>query len=470
MTNLTGSNLNNGLAIDPKGEGRDSPSKYPAYPEYKDSGVEWLGKIPKHWKISKVKYVTRCLDGTRVPLNGEQRSNIKGDYPYWGANGIVDYVNQWIFDDYLILLGEDGAPFFDPFKDVAFNVEGKIWVNNHAHILKTSPKVVREFLTYALNQIDYYLYINGSTRDKLTQRDMGAISFRLPPLREQTQIATYLDRETQKIDRLIEKQQQLIKLLQEKRQAVISHAVTKGLNPNVKMKDSRVEWLGKIPENWEIKALRFLGLCQNGINIGAEQFGSGYPFVSYGDIYHNRVLPSTGSDLVQSSESDRKRYSVKSGDVFFTRTSETIDEIGYSSTCLSDIENATFAGFLIRFRPTTNILKTGFSKYYFSNLLLRAYFVKEMNLVTRASLSQDLLKKLPVVIPPKDEQMKISDYLDSKLSKIDMLLKKSKRAIELSKERRTALITAAVTGKIDVRNIVVNNTSSHTIEQEAVAL
>ena len=290
----------------------------------------------------------------------------------------------------------------------------------------------------------------------------------MPSKDEQKTIIDFLDRETEKIDCLIEKQQQLIKLLQEKRQAVISHAVTKGLNPDAKMKDSGVEWLGDIPDHWDVKSLRFLGLCQNGINIGAEYFGSGYPFISYGDVYNNRVLPLVGSGLVQSSDMDRERYSVKAGDVFFTRTSETVDEIGFSSACLSGVENATFAGFLIRFRPTASLISMGFSKHYFGNMLLRAFFVKEMNLVTRASLSQDLLKKLPVVIPPINEQLEIGEYLDAKLSTIDILVKKAISAIALIKERRTALISAAVTGKIDVRNITMNDTDKVTAEQDAV--
>ncbi|NOQ36654.1 MAG: restriction endonuclease subunit S, partial [Methylococcaceae bacterium] len=134
------------------------------------------------------------------------------------------------------------------------------------------------------------------------------------------------------------------------------------------------------------------------------------------------------------------------------RTSETIDEIGLSSTCLATIEDASFAGFLIRFRPKSNMIDADFSKYYFRNSLLRAFFIKEMNLVTRASLSQDLLKKLPVTLPPLEEQKQIAEFLNHKTSIFLKLIKNAELAIELMKERRTALISAAVTGKIDLRN------------------
>jgi len=290
-----------------------------------------------------------------------------------------------------------------------------------------------------------------------------------PKLCEQTQIARFLDHETTRIDALIEEQQRLIELLKEKRQAVISNAVSKGLDPTVPMKDSGVEWLGEVPARWGVKALRYLGECQNGINIGGEAFGSGSPFVSYGDVYKNDVLPAEVTGLVQSSPEDQQRYSIEYGDVFFTRTSETVDEIGFSATCLQELPNAVFAGFLIRFRPTGKSLMPGFSKYYFRNQGLRIFFNKEMNLVTRASLSQDLLKLLPVTLPPIVEQIKISDFLDKVTAEFASLLEQGIKAIDLLKERRSALISAAVTGKIDVRGWQPPaRASSPELEQEAV--
>ena len=138
--------------------------------------------------------------------------------------------------------------------------------------------------------------------------------------------------------------------------------------------------------------------------------------------------------------------------MLFTRTSETIDEIGFASACLNEIDDACFAGFLIRFRPDSDELDVNFSKYYFSNELLRAFFIKEMNLVTRASLSQDLLKMMPVVLPTKEEQKHIAEYLDSKTKLFDQLEEDGEAQVQILQERRTALISAAVTGKIDVRD------------------
>ncbi|MFM6135741.1 MAG: restriction endonuclease subunit S, partial [Sphaerospermopsis kisseleviana] len=185
------------------------------------------------------------------------------------------------------------------------------------------------------------------------------------------------------------------------------------------MKDSGIEWLGAIPEHWEVKRLRYTGFCQNGISKGADYFGFGYPFVNYTDVYANPELPKIVNGLANSTDEDRINYSVQTGDIFFTRTSETIEEIGITSTCLQSIDNATFSGFLIRVRPFANLIFPGFSKYYFRCQLHRFFFVKEMNLVTRASLSQELLKKLPVLLPPLQEQQKIAEYLDQKTAQIE---------------------------------------------------
>ncbi|MDF9801300.1 type I restriction enzyme S subunit [Catalinimonas alkaloidigena] len=210
-------------------------------------------------------------------------------------------------------------------------------------------------------------------------------------------------------------------------------------------KDSGIDWLGQIPEHWEIKKIRYLGSFQNGISNSGDYFGIGYPFVSYGDAYKNMALPFEVTELANSNKVEQARYSVQEGDVFFTRTSETIEEIGFASTCLKSIEQATFSGFLIRFRQFKNLLDKNFSKFYFRNKLLRAFFSGEMNLVTRVSLSQDLLKNLPVIIPPLPEQRAIARFLDEKTEKIDALIAKKEELLKLLAEKRTALITRAVT-------------------------
>lgn len=174
--------------------------------------------------------------------------------------------------------------------------------------------------------------------------------------------------------------------------------------------------------------LRNIGTLQNGISKGGEFFGYGYPFVSYGDVYRNYVLPIQVDGLIDTTSQERKYYSVEKGDIFFTRTSETIEEVGFSSVCEETILNATFAGFVIRLRPFDDTLYTGYSKYYFRSSHHRAFLVKEMNLVTRASLGQDLLKS--TLVPLMEEQKKIAKFLDKKCSAIDDAIETKQKIID----------------------------------------
>ena len=195
--------------------------------EMKDSGVEWIGKIPSHWDLIKTYLISENLDGKRVPLNSEERSDIKGKIPYWGSGGIVDCINKYIFDEELLLVGEDGSPFFDSNRDVSFYVNEKIWVNNHIHILRSKrDRVDTQFLVHSFNSVDYKEYITGSTRDKLTQTDLNRIIHPIPPLSEQQQIVEYLDEQTQLIDKTISIEEKRIELLKEYRQSLISEVVT----------------------------------------------------------------------------------------------------------------------------------------------------------------------------------------------------------------------------------------------------
>ncbi|WP_287603207.1 restriction endonuclease subunit S [Thiothrix sp.] len=225
---------------------------YQPYPEYKDSGIDSTPCMPTHWVTGKVKYISDNLDKQRIPLSAEERGNKKGNYPYYGASGIIDHVDDYIFDEETILFGEDGANLLARSSALAFIANGKYWVNNHAHILRTKDGL-NNFWVMCLENLDITSFVTGSAQPKLTAEALGALQLVYPALHEERQkIAEFLDHETAKIDTLIDKQQQLIKLLKEKRQAVISHAVTKGLNPDVPMKDSGVEWLGEVPEHWVI--------------------------------------------------------------------------------------------------------------------------------------------------------------------------------------------------------------------------
>ena len=325
--------------------------RFRPYPAYKDSGVEWLGNIPKNWEVKKLSWVTKCLDGKRIPLNATERGRMQGDYPYMGASSIVDYVNQWLFDEELVLLGEDGAPFFDPAKPVAFRVSGKIWVNNHAHVLRPQATINTKFLAHVLNCVDYRAFIDGSTRDKLTQGDMNGIPIQCPQVGEQHAIAEFLDRETAKIDALVMRKERLIELLREKRTALITRAVTQGLDPNVPMKDSGVEWLGEIPAHWELTRLkRILRRCDYGISDSLGGSGD-IRVLTMAHVQHGEIaLPDVGSiDAVN------RTLFLESGDLLFNRTNsrELVGKVGIFRGDPED--RVTFASYLVRLTACENV-------------------------------------------------------------------------------------------------------------------
>ncbi len=163
--------------------------------------------------------ITTCLDGRRIPLNATERSQTPGDIPYWGSGGVVDTVGDYLFDEPLVLLGEDGAPIFDTVRTVAFRTTGKVWVNNHIHVLRPFNSDPR-FLTHALNAVDYSAYITGSTRDKLTQEDMNEIEVPNPPLPEQRRIADFLDDQVTRIDKAIQLRKRQAALVAERQKVV----------------------------------------------------------------------------------------------------------------------------------------------------------------------------------------------------------------------------------------------------------
>jgi len=277
-------------------------------------------------------------------------------------------------------------------------------------------------------------------------------NFSIPiPLKEvQRNIGNYLDDKCSRIDTIIDKQRELIAKLKVYKQSIITETVTKGLKLDVKLKDSGIEFIGEIPFTWKVCRLRNIGVPQNGISKGGEFFGYGYPFVSYGDVYQNYTLPIHVDGLIDTTDNERKNYSVEEGDIFFTRTSETVEGVGFSSVCEKTIPNAAFAGFIIRVRPFDDTLYTGYSKYYFRSSHHRAYLVKEMNLVTRASLGQDLLKSMPVLLPPMEEQKEIAKFLDKKCSAIDNAIKTKEKIIDKLIAYKKSLIYEVVTGKKEV--------------------
>jgi len=435
---------------------KEGLAKYQSYPKYMPSGVGWIGDIPEGWEVRRLRFLAKNLDGKRIPLNSQERSEKQGVYPYWGANGILDYINEYIFDEEIVLIGEDGAPFFEPLKEKAFYVNQKVWVNNHAHVLSCQG-ISSMFFKDVLNSVDYGEYIKGATRDKLNQADLKNIDIPLPTFPEQQSIISFLDRETTRINAIIEKQNRLIELLKEKRSALITQAVTKGLDLNVKMKLSGIEWIGVVPEMWCINRIKFLlsGGLTNGLFKKSAFYGSGTKLVNVFDIYTNNfVIDYEKLERVEANTEEKDAYCAREGDIFFVRSSLKEDGIAVSACMLKPIEDAVFECHLIRARPKTSVVLPKFLAYQFNSILVRKRLVALSETVTMTTIAQPKLNLLEVLVPPLTEQQDIVAFLDGETAKIDTLVSKIQKQIDLLNEYKQSLITAAVTGKIDVRDSI----------------
>ena len=408
-------------------------NKYQAYPEYRDSGVEWLGEIPRTWQVYTGK---RLFSSVRTPaLSNDEQLAASQKY------GVIPQTLMMQLNDSKVMLALKGT---DSFRHVEKNnfvislrsFEGGIEHSNYQGcvspaytVLKSVNDISFSFYRYLLKSEPYISALQASTDSlkdgkSINYEQFGAITLPSPSLPEQSIIAHFLDHETAKIDNLIEKQQQLIELLKEKRQAVISHAVTKGLNPDVPMKDSGVEWLDEIPEHWRICKLKNLAKICNGQDYKLVQAETGYPVIGSGGqfAWANTFLYDKPSVLLgRKGTIDKPLYIDKA---FWT-----VDTMYYTEVFDCIIEKYLYyLALTIQFNCyATNTALPSMTQEHLGNYSF--------------SLSFNL-----------SEQKLIINSIEKSLIKIDALTEKQLKQIELLKERRTALISAAVTGKIDLRN------------------
>ncbi|MGI2800793.1 restriction endonuclease subunit S [Photobacterium damselae] len=440
--------------------------KYAAYPEYKDSGFEWLGDIPSHWILSDLKQYCSVRGGYAFPSEifttaGEPVIRI-GDINPDGSISLKNckYIPSIIAQQnqsYLVQKGEllmamTGATIG---KAGFYTEERPAFVNQRVGLFKVSRATLNyRFLWYILKSSGYQEYIQltafGGAQPNISDTGMVAYKTTIPELQEQNQIAAFLDHETAKIDTLIEKQQQLIELLKEKRQAVISHAVTKGLKPNAPMKDSGVEWLGEVPEHWECKKLKHIATMKTEKSNNSENV-----------IALENIESWSGKHIKTNSIFDGDGYSFSKNDILFNKLRPYLAKVFLCKT------NGIAIGDLLVFEPHKN-LNSKFAFY----LMISPDFIKKVDSSTYGSkmprASVDFIKEMPFLLPPAQEQIDIATFIERVTDKFNQLEIKAKNAIELMQERRTALISAAVTGKIDVRGFTLPSQENE-ITQEYTA-
>ena len=391
---------------------------FPRYPKYKPSGVEWLGEVPKHWEISQLKRLLQIQNGS----DHKHVEQAEG-YPVIGSGGVFAYASDYLYDGESVLLGRKGTI------DKPLYVTGRFWTVDTMFWTKIQAGVSARFTYYSATTLPFEYYSTNTALPSMTKGALAGHLVAIPPLAEQTLIAAFLDRETAKIDALVSEQERLMALLKEKRQAVISHAVTKGLNPAVRMKPSGIEWLGDVPEHWELIPVWLL------FEIGRGRV-----------ISHDTIAENEGIFPVYSSQTENDGVM---GHL------DTFDFDGDYITWTTDGANAGTV-----FRRSGKFNCTNVCGTLKPRLRMSLDYCQSALAVSTAAfvrhdinpkLMNNVMAKIRIPVPPVDEQAGIAAVIDYETAKLDTLTAEAQRAIDLLQERRTALISASVTGQIDVR-------------------
>jgi len=440
---------------------------FPRYPAYKPSGVAWLGEVPEHWDVTALKhgYVV-TLSKMLQPEAASERDML---LPYlraanirWSGVDDSDVKTMWFSardrEHLLLQVGDllvsEGG---DVGRSALWKGEiGECYFQNSVNRVRPSNGNLTSFLRYWMSTMKDKGFIdvlcNKSTIAHFTAEKVGAVPVPLPPLVEQLSIATFLDRETAKIDALIAEQQRLIELLQEKRQAVISHAVTKGLNPDAPMKDSGVEWLGEVPAHWEtLKLSKITHKITNGY-VGPTRdilVEEGVPYIQATHIKRGRINFDKSYYVRPEWSAAHSKSVLEEGDVLVVQTGAGTGDVGLVSS-----EDEGFnCHALIILAPTKSVI----SGHFLSAVLLSDCGQQKLESIQTGGMHPHLncgnIKFVDIPVPPIDEQEAIINFIAMRTESFDNLSSDAMVAIALLQERRSALISAAGTGQIDVRGL-----------------
>ncbi|MBK5415018.1 restriction endonuclease subunit S [Pseudomonas sp. TH31] len=443
-------------------------SHYKPYPTYKDSGVEWLGRVPEHWKVSRLRFLAEL----NPSINKEVLADLDAEVSFLpmeaiGENGSLNLDQTRSVSDvrngYSYFKNGDVAfakvtPCFENGKGALFQgLVGDLgFGTTELTVLRPKSGTDARFLNYIVQSSRFRAFGAGAMTgagglkrvpDEFTR---NFLTVQPEPL-EQSLIADHLDNETAQIDDLLIKKTRFVELLREKRQALITHAVTKGFDPNTKMRESGIEWLGKIPEHWTVKRLRLIASVQTGIAKGKDITDKQTVEVPYlrvanvQDGYLNLVDVST----IKIPTEELDRYLLKKGDVLMNEGGD-FDKLGRGHVWQGEIDPCIHQNHVFAVRP--NQIQPRWLNAFTSSKAAQFYFMGRSKQSTNlASISSSNLMELPVPAPPDAEQLEILAALSEMSSRLDTLITKTELSLAVLKERRSALITAAVTGQIDLR-------------------
>ncbi len=439
------------------------------YPEYKDSGVEWIGEIPKHWVAKKLRYFCSMKSGNGFSHDLQGRTGL--EIPFFKVSDTNTPENKV---EMVIAQNTVSSKDVSDFKftlhkpnSIVFPKVGATLLLNKRNALTQkscidnnmmslySNQSNHKFLYYAMLNVDFKRHYRiGGTVPSINEAEVGNIPIAYPTLSEQIQIANFLDQKTEQIDELIRIKERQTELLQEQRTALINQVVTKGLDPNVKMKPSGVEWIGEIPRTWEVNRLKYVAkILPSNVDKHIYPDDIQVRLCNYTDVYYNDYI-TVDTFLKKGSckESEFEKFALRKDDIIITKDSETPDDIGVPTFVKDDLDNVVCGYHLTMIRSLA--CRAEFIFRFIQSDRTRRYFEVNSNGITRYGLGKASIENLLLPIPPESEQCKIANFLDQKTEQIDELIATENQKIQLLKEYRQSLISEAVTGKIDVRNEV----------------
>ena len=423
-------------------------SKYKRYERYKDSGVEWIGEIPEYWEFRRISHI--CALGRGRVISKIEIAENEGEYPVYSSqtenNGVLGYINTYDFEGDYVTWTTDGAN-----AGTVFRRTGRFNCTNVCGTLKPKENNLDlSYLTYALS-LETKRYVRLDINPKLMNNEMAKIRVLFPPSDEQKSIANFLDQKTAEIDGLIADKEKLIELLQEKRQAIITEAVTKGLNPNVKMKDSGIKWIGEIPEHWEVKRIKYLATVNPSKSevrhLPPEQEVTFIPMekiVATGKVDYS--ITNTVENLI-----DGYTY-FRDGDIIMAKVTPCFENgnIAIVNGLLNGIGFGTTELHVLR---CNNKCYNKFLFYYLQSDVFKSKGISEMYGVAGLKrIPTDFVLNYKLGIPDYQEQKQITLYLDTIVDKINTLISDIQTQIDKLKEYRQSIISEAVTGKIKIYN------------------
>lgn len=437
-------------------------SHYKPYPAYRDSGVEWIGQVPEHWEVKRLRHVASFKNSNvdKKAYDGQEAVSlcnytdvyynefITPDLPFMQATASAAEIEQFALRKGDVIITKDSE---DP-SDIGIPALVKddlpgVICGYHLTMIRgadfDTSRLLHRILQSNPTQAHFFVEAPGITRYGLSQDAIGDLPFNFPPEKERNGIANAVDRETTRIDALISKKTRFIELLKEKRQALITHAVTKGLDPNVKMKDSGVEWIGEVPEHWVAIKFNHVARVTEGLVDPKDQ-----PYRDMVLIAPNHIESGTGKILgletavAQNAESGK--YTCKKGAVIYSKIRPALAKVAIAPCdCLCSADMYPM--------DCTDLSYPEWLFYLMLSPPFTSWAILESDRVAMPKINRESLADLRVFLPPMEEQLAAVEWLKIQLQKLEKVSLATQRSIDLLKERRAAFITAAVTGQIDLR-------------------